>query len=327
LERRRLTDGAAFGFALAVIGSIPFAAYILPRKLSTLRVLNYQFWISVAIAPVGIAFAFIFGTGMNAAAPGVLASLVCGPIWAAGSICYSKAVDHIGVARSTPVKNFAPMFAAIYGIAIFHEYTIADPPSLGMTLAGVALMMLAAIVLGRAGAPERESAHAFDATRTAEERSAAMRAGWLYSFGSAFFFGLYAWPLKSALKSGMNPATSCAWLAIGVFAASSALIVWQSIARPHVENFLPNRRNLFLALLAGTIWITGQTIGTFAMTHVPMSISWPVTNLSTLIAMAWGVWIFKEVQIERHKREVAAAFVLYAAGIALLALAAPKGHV
>ena len=63
------------------------------------------------------------------------------------------------------------------------------------------------------------------------------------------------------------------------------------------------------------------------MIYIPMSISWPVSNLSTLVAVAWGVWIFKEVRIEKHLREVLIGLALYFAGLLLLAFAAPAGHV
>jgi hypothetical protein len=39
------------------------------------------------------------------------------------------------------------------------------------------------------------------------------------------------------------------------------------------------------------------------------------------------VWVFKEVQIEKHKREVVVSILLYVVGLVLLALAAPRGHV
>jgi hypothetical protein len=63
------------------------------------------------------------------------------------------------------------------------------------------------------------------------------------------------------------------------------------------------------------------------MVFIPMAISWPVTNISTLLAIGWGVWVFKEVQLEKHKKEVIWSLILYTVGLVLLAIAAPKGNV
>lgn len=309
---------------LAVVAAFPFAAYIFPRKLSRLPVLEYQCWLGLAVAPIGVLFAFVFGGGLNPFHPAVWEALICGPIWTLGSICYSLAVDHIGVARSTPVKNLAPMFSTIYGITIFHEYTLGDPVSLFITIAGVALMILAASLLGKAGAHENERAFAYDKRLSDLQRKRAMMLGWVYSGLTAFFYGLYSIPLKSALRQEMDPVTACAWLGIGVLVSSSLVLL---VVNRRLWPRWPGGYEFKLGQTAGAIWITAQTVGTVAMVHVAMSVSWPVTNLSTLIAIAWGVWVFKEVQLEKHSREVVVSVLLYSAGLGLLAVAAPHGRV
>ncbi len=319
-----MKDAPLLGFVIAALAAIPFAAYIFPRKLSRLPVLEYQCWLGLAVAPLGVLFAFLFGAGLDISHPMVFFALICGPVWTAGSICYSKAVDHIGVARSTPVKNLAPMFAAIYGIALFGEYTLSDPQSLLMALGGVGFMISAASVLGKAGANENERAIAYDNRLSEVEKRALMTRGWIYSALTAFFYGLYAIPVKHALRNDMDAVTICAWLGIGVLASSSVALL---LVRRQIWPKWPGFREFRLGQIAGSIWIVAQTMGTVAMLYVPMAVSWPVTNLSTLIAIAWGVWIFKEVHIEKHKREVVVSILLYLVGLVLLALAAPKGHV
>lgn len=319
-----MKDAPLLGFTVAAIAAIPFAAYIFPRKLSRLPVLEYQCWLSLAVAPIGVLFAYLFGGGLDISHPMVGFAFICGPIWTLGSICYSKAVDHIGVARSTPVKNLAPMFAAIYGIAIFGEYTINDPISLAMTIGGVGFMISAASVLGKAGANENERALAYDHRLSDMQRKALMTKGWIYSALTAFFYGLYAIPVKHALRNDMEAATICAWLGVGVLVSSSFALL---MVKKRIWPAWPGWREFRLGQIAGGIWITAQTLGTVAMQYVPMAISWPVTNLSTLIAIAWGVWVFHEVRIERHLREVVGAIFLYSIGLVLLALAAPKGQV
>lgn len=313
------------GFLVAVGSAVPFAAYILPRKLCTLNVFEYQYWLGFAVLPVCLATAIIAGAPLWGRLDLIGWSLLCGPIWVLGSLSYSSAVDRIGVARSTPVKNFAPAFASLYGVLLFTEYTIGDPLSLGMAVGGLLLLLAAAWVLGKASAPEHERAIAFSQAETPERRRIAFVHGWLFSFGAAFFYGLYAVPLKLAVaRGGLDPYTSCVYLAVGVLLTGLAVYM---VRMRRLVPTMPSRRDFALTQIAGAIWAPAQILGTVAMVLVAMSISWPASNLSTVFAVLWGVWVFKEVKLDAHKREVVLSLLLYVVGLILLMLAAPKGRV
>lgn len=316
-----MTD-AARGFLLALASSAAFAAYIFPRKSSRLPVVH-QYYLSLAVAPLCLAVALVADRRIETELVPAGLSFVCGAIWTLGSLSYSTAVDYIGIARSTPIKNMAPFFASVYGIGIFHEYTFEDPKSLASAVGGVLLMTLAAVLLSRAGAPETERAIAFQNGREPAERKRAFAIGLLASFGAAFFYGAYAIPLKVVLREGMTAYQAVAWLGLGVL-ASSVLLFW---VRERRWSPRASRHEVGPCLTAGAIWMSGQTLGTVAMVFIPMSVSWPVSNLSTLIAIAWGVWVYREVHLESHKREVGWSLLSYAVGLALLAIAAPAGHV
>ncbi len=314
----------SIGFLLAILGSVSFGAYILPRKLSTLPVIEYQYWLALVIAPISVLVAVIASSPLGIRTDLLLWCVFCGVLWTIGSLSYSSAVDNLGVARSTPVKNLAPVFASFYGIVIFKEYTLHEPKSLLMTLFGVLLMCAAAFLIGRVSALKHERALAFVVSRSAEERKHSFWWGMFYSLGAAFFYGAYSVPLKYAFQHKVTPYSACAWLGIGVL-LSSILVFLLKTGRL-IPRF-PGARQLKIAQTAGAIWTAGQILGAAAMIYIPMSISWPVSNLSTLVAVAWGVWIFKEVHIEKHLREVLFGLVLYFAGLLLLAFAAPAGHV
>jgi len=295
--------------------------------------LEYQLWLSLAIVPSFFIAVWVFGGSFIGRGDLAFWSFVCGLLWAMGSIFYSLAVDHLGVARSTPIKNLAPMFASIYGIVIFGEYTIREPRGLVMDISGVSFMVIAAVILSRAGALEHERAFAYDASKTEIERRKAFLWGWVFSFLTAVMYGSYSIPLKHVLRQGFSPFSACAYLGLGVLAFSAILYIIRNLyiirkATGGIGCFsFPNKRELGLTTCAGMIWSSGQLLGTIAMLHVPMSVSWPVSNLSTLVAIVWGVWVFREVHLEKHRGEVAASVGFYTLGLVLLALAAPRGKV
>lgn len=318
-----MTD-AGIGFMLAVLCSVSFGAYILPRKLSRLSVLDYQYWVALAIAPAMLITCVSVRSPVLVSPVLALVGIGCGVLWTCGSISYSAAVDNLGVTRSTPIKNLAPAFAALYGIAIFHEYVISEPRELWMTIGGVAFMVVAALMIGGVSANEHESALAFDAARNVELRKKSFKLGLLYSAGAAFFYGAYSVPLKWLFKHGVGAFTACAWLGVGVLLSTVAVHV---VKQKRVLPKNPGKREIGLGAAAGGIWTSGQLLGALAMLYIPMSISWPVSNLGTLVAIAWGVLIFKEVHLKRHGLVLAGSVVVYVAGLMLLAMAAPAGNV
>lgn len=319
-----MTSSAHVGFILALLSAVSFAAYILPRKKSRLNIWEYQFWLGFGVLIGMLGTALVLRKPLFASLYANLLGFICGPIWALGSLSYSQAVDHIGVARSTPIKNLAPLFAAVYGILLFHEYTITEPKGLILALSGVAWMMVATWTLGNASAPEHETAYAYDLNRPDHERRRAFYLGGIYSLSAAFFYGLYSIPLKQALKTGADPFVVCAWMGLGVWVSS--MVFWGIIHRRLLPN-KPPQQELTLAGTAGLIWSSAQILGTIAMLYTPMSISWSVSNLSTLLAVGWGIWVFKEVRLDKHKWETGFSLASYTVGLVLLALAAPAGHV
>ena len=170
-----MTD-TGIGFALALVGSLSFGTYILPRKLSALSVVEYQYWLSLAIAPICIITAIIAGAELVVEAELALSAFSCGLLWTLGSLSYSSAVDNIGIARSTPIKNMAPVFASIYGVVLFAEFTLGDPVFLVMAVGGVLLMTGAAIIIGRVGALDNERAFAFVLARSDDARRRSLQA-------------------------------------------------------------------------------------------------------------------------------------------------------
>lgn len=233
-------------------------------------------------------------------------------------------MDYIGVTRSTPIKNFAPVFAAFYGVFLFHEYTLSKPSFFTMMALGVLLMTLAAFLIGKASAPTTDRSRAFDQFLVSADRKRYLFFGILCSLGAAFFYGAYSVPLKYVLRHDVDPFLACAWLGAGVFISSVCFMLMLSRRLPHFD---PYSKEIRLALLAGLLWGIAQLLGTWAMYYIPMSISWPVSNISTLIAVGWGVWIFHEVRLRDHLGDVVWSLVLYSVGLVLLGFASSEGRV
>lgn len=306
------------GVITACLAAFFFGVYILPRKRSGLDPVTYQLWTSLFI-PTVIVIVMLFARQTPPDQPWEIATLFgCGFLWSIGATAYSVAVDDVGVTRSTPVKNLGPVLTTIYGIVVFREFSLGDPVFLSAAVGGSVLMAVAAVIVGRTTAPAKERARAFLESLSPEDRHRYSVRGYWMALLAAFCFSTYTVPLKMVINAGNTSLESLVWMALGVVPAS-----WLAyfVRNRRLWPRYPGHSEMFRAGQTGVYWAAAGILGAAAMTMIPMSVSWPITNISSLVAMAFGIWFFKEVRVSEHRRDIALGLLGTAAGIGLLAFA------
>jgi drug/metabolite transporter (DMT)-like permease len=281
-------------------------------------VLEYQFWLSPIIPATMAIIALLSASGFALDGTSLLLALVAGTLWAGGAVAYSIAVDEIGITRSTPVKNLGPILTTLFGIVIFREYTLDEPIPLMQAILGSSLMGVAAVLIGRCAAPENERALAFATHLSDLERRRRLAYGFALALAAGLCFAAYTVPLKFVFLQGYPTFRVMFWMALAV-PLTGYLLYLGVHRRPLIP--LPDKGELVRCQLAGLMWVGGGGLGALAMQFIPMSVSWPITNLSTLFAVAFGVVLFREVRLDRHRSDVLWGSAAYGLGLLLLALA------
>ena len=79
----------------------------------------------------------------------------------------------------------------------------------------------------------------------------------------------------------------------------------------------------FVGLLGGFIWCFGMTMSLIASEQAGFAISYGLGQGATMIAAAWGVFVWKEFAgaAPSTRRLIAAMFVLFIVGLALIVAA------
>ncbi|MCS7237725.1 MAG: hypothetical protein NZ899_05575 [Thermoguttaceae bacterium] len=127
----------------------------------------------------------------------------------------------------------------------------------------------------------------------------------------------------------LSPYTAMVCFAVGVLASQIAFNVSKFISwatadpPPPVDYFRGSFRDHFWGIIGGMIWAVGMTFSIIAMGVAGPAISYGLGQGATMVAAAWGVFIWREFRQAAPGTGVilAAMFVAYLAGLALLVAA------
>ena len=90
-------------------------------------------------------------------------------------------------------------------------------------------------------------------------------------------------------------------------------------AKPHL---------IVWALLAGMLWAVGNTLTIFGVRNVGLAIAFPLWNMNSLVGLAWGCLLFKELHGSGAKdwAKVVGGALAIVVGAAVLAVATAQQH-
>ncbi len=293
------------GFSVALLSMFLFGLYIVPRKLNSLR--DYDFVLSMCIGAVittQIARLVVNGPSVgDTSTVGLALSFACGPIWSLGILFYTLSVSQMGLTLATPIKNTTAVLGTLLGLLVFAEWRDTNA---ALALIGSVLVVTCAVILSRTS------------DRTCE-RSCINPLGTVFALLAAVFFAAYTVPLKLAQKSGLDSTTIMAWMGVGTLLGG--LVLFLVFSRNRRRWLRESPRDHLFAALAGCIWALATISMSEAIRLIGLSITWPVTNLNTIVTVAAGIFLFREIDAARHRRTIAVAMACAMVGSALLGLA------
>jgi len=293
------------GFGLATLALIFFGLYMVPRKLTGLRDLPFAWSMSWGIVLTSsLASYFWHGTPLPISEGKiVLYSLICGPLWYAGVLFYSISVTKMGLVLATPIKNTTAILGTLIGLVAFAEWRETRPVP---ALMGAVLVVLSAMLISQTGENDCR-------------RSCINMKGVLAAIAAAIFFASYTWPFKMAQQAGADAATLLAYMSWGILPSAAlgfALLDrdwggWQK---------RPWREHLWAAL-CGVLWAVATLSMAGAIRRIGLAITWPFTNLNTIVTVCCGIVFFHEINIRKFWRLMLWGIAAGVGGVVLLGIA------
>lgn len=299
----------AEGFALALFAMVLYGVYMVPRKKSSISAGAFTFWMGVGILLGTSIIGLVSGDVGRINPAEYLLIFVSGVVWATGTHAYSVAVKMIGLSRSTPLKNVSAVLATLAGIIIFGEFSFQNHLAIVMVIAGSVAITVSASILARVEAPE------LDAPVKTNPRY--LLYGILCSLWAAVAYSVYTIPMKIAYSHGISPSGFLFYMGHGCFVGMTVMALFAGAKQ---GKGIVTWKDRWLAQLSGAMWAVGSVCANIAVGRIGVAVTWPLTK-NTVIAVAYGVIILKEVDIIKHKKDLRYGILLSIVGVILLAVA------
>jgi glucose uptake protein GlcU len=290
------------GYILAVICSIFFSLYVIPRKLSKLAPLYFSMLMGLGFFISSVVLYLLKPLlGFNEAwSPELWWSVLAGAIWAIGFVAFVKSIDAIGLARSNQWKNLQGPTAVILSLIILGEYATTNP--VFALLAGIAVFV---------------SAICFTISNSKEDRKANLNGIYLATL-SGLAFGIVTVINKHVTTTVGVYSQQVVW-SLCIFLSIFIYILLQKRLRKGLANLA--RKDLLLGLGAGVIYLGASFFMLQAYRFIPASIGFTIIQLNGIWTIAIGILVFKELDLRANYKRIGMGFLFALIGIALLALA------
>lgn len=289
------------GYLLAVLSSVFFSLYVIPRKLSKLPAALFSLIMSTGFFSGTVAIYLIFPALHSAEkiSPVLWWSVLAGVIWAAAFVSFVKSIDFLGLARSNQWKNLQGPVGVLLALSVLGESAYANP--ILTTLAAVCVFLSAL----------------FFTISNGNENKAIEKSGVYLALASAVGFGTVAAIQKYVtLNSGI-------YIQQIIWSGSIVLsLVFFNFYTKTINSLSSSkRRDLVLAFIAGLFYLGASYLQLFSYKTIAASIGFTIIQMNALWTILIGIFVFREIDIKLHWKRVLSGLLLTLAGIYLLALA------
>lgn len=288
------------GYLLALLSSLFFSIYIIPRKLSKLSPVIFSFFMSLGFSTSAIVL-YLFQPliKFNETISLVLLwSILAGVIWATSFVLFVTSIDAIGLSRSNQWKNLQGPIAAILGIIILGEFATISP--IFALLAAFAIFLSAVFF-----------------TTTSEEKKHFNVKGVYLAILAGVGFGSVAVIQKYVTAHVGVYSQQVVWsLSIAL-----SLFIYISFIKRLREIFNVPQREIKIGLIAGILYMGASIFQLFSYRFLAVSVSFTIIQMNAFWTVLIGILIFKEIDLKKYYKNVALGFLFTLIGIIFLAFA------
>jgi len=286
------------GYILALVSSIFFGLYVVPRKLSKLEPIHFSLLMSLGFFAGSLVLYLLqpLLQFQETISPALLWSLLAGLIWAMSFLLLIYSIDQIGLSRSNQWKNLQGPVGVILSLVILAEYSTTN--AFFAVLAGVAIFV---------------SALFFSAT-TPETGKANSR-GILLAILAGVGFGIVTVINKYVTDNVGVYLQQVVWS----FGIVLALVVYAFFKNnlPTVRTEITSRE-VALGILAGLLYLGASFFMLQSYKYIDASVGFTIIQLNALWTIAIGIFIFNEVDLKQHRSKVWWGILFAIVGVTLL---------
>lgn len=296
------------GFIFAVIVSILFAVYAVPRKYSKQNVILYTMWMGVAyfagtIILVTIIWGFGFEKPENLLNSWHLLTVLRGFVWVLGMAAYNLAIDKIGLTRFNQWKNIQGPVGSLLILLIVVPTIGLEVPAIKLLYLGlgITIMFASALLFQIRIEAEKESAKKNDT-----------RLGIIFALLSGLCFGVTAL-LNNIISRPTIVGEKFTFAQLLYHSASLIIfsIILYMATQKRVKDIFKIDRKTWLPFIAGTMFLVATLLSIYSYRLIDNgAIPWSITQLNVFWTVAIGIFIYKEVSFKQHWLRLASGVLM-----------------
>lgn len=289
------------GYLLAILSSLFFGIYIIPKKIVKLDTKYYLFYMSlgfVSISLLAYLTSLLAGNNNETLFHPILI-LVClrGISWFVASNLFLISIDKIGMSRSTQYKNLKGPFGVLLTLIFLSEFKVTN----------VSLVLLAALLTFL-------SALLF--TIKKDDNKKIDKSGIIYACIASLFLSVNALIQKYVTNCGFVYMQQL-YQSITIMIVSYIYILLKDKNIKKLQDIC--LKNKILSILGGVLYYFATYFNTLSYKTLPASIAFTIINMSGLWTILIGILIFKEINFKKnYKRIMLGIILLVISVIALL---------
>ena len=276
------------GFLLAIGAALCWGTYIVPfKKSQSQNLLQFQALMGTGIFISGFIASILFDYSLQLNVYGLLS----GFLWASANVLSLTAVLNLGISKAIPIlASLVILSSFLWGALVFGEL----PSGLIIGFAGIGLIILGVILVSTTTNTQSQN--------TKKRLFTAILAG--------IIFGSQLVPLKVG-----NVATKDFFFSVclGIFLTGLLIALFK---KTRFKN-----EAVGLSLLSGIIWNIGNLLSLVAIGLIGLAKAIPISQSSTLIAVLWGLFYFKEITQRKFRIQVLIGAAILLLGVIILSLA------
>lgn len=289
------------GYIYAIISSLFFSLYIIPRKLSKLSPALFSFLMSFGFLLGTITVYFVFPSlhSTEVLSPILYWSVLAGIIWAVAFVCFIKAIDFLGLSRSNQWKNLQGPIGVLLALLVLGESTQTKP-----FYAIIAAMFVFI------------SALAFTISN-GKDKILEENRGVFLALSSGVGFGTVA-VIQKYVTSMVGVYTQQVVWSGTIFLSLLLYLIFHGMIS-NLKNH--SRKDLVLAFMGGFVYLGASYFQLFSYKYIAASIGFTLIQMNALWTILIGIFIFKEINLKIHYKRVLLGLLSAIVGIMLLAFA------
>ena len=290
------------GYIYAIISSLFFALYIIPRKLTKTQPIYFSVLMSTGFFVGSLVLYLLqpflkFHEAINIS---LLWAYPAGIIWAVSFVAFVRSIDSIGISRSGQWKNLQGPVGIILGLFLLGES--AHTNSVFAILAGVAVFLSAVFLTNTRSSDNTENSNS----------------GILLGILSGLGFGVVSAINKYVTVNVGVYSQQVVWS----FGILSTLLLYMLSQEKLRKNFTPiGRKDWTLSILSGFLYLGASFFMLQSYKLIPVSIGLTIIQLSILWVIAIGIFIFKEIDLKKYWFKILLGIIFALVGIGFLLLA------